>query len=368
MIDKHLIQKYFDGVCNAEELALILGWLNDDSRDHAVLREMMMGRWEDQESLAGGEELKIRLLFSLQQKLYPLRAEEEAVPARARRLSGFYKYGIAASIAGILFLGYQVFNHHRLRELAAQWRSVVNTSTKMKFCMLPDSTGVWLDPKSTLSWQMPIDEGAARNVRIEGQAFFKVTADMSHPFIVHSGPLVTRVLGTAFNVEAYPDEKDVRISLVSGKIALQRISPAGSRRMSLEDPALDSAEIMDSSLLPDSARVRMFPVEILKPGEMLTYVKHAGTMRRAPLKMADLSDWTSGHLVFSEVPVRVALERLATLYHFSLHYAKDVYLENDRFSTVFTKEETPAQMIRNILFITDCTYKINGTEVEIIRK
>jgi transmembrane sensor len=380
MIDKHLIQKYFDGACNAEELALILGWLNDDNQDHAVLREMMMGRWEGEESLAGGEELKIRLLSSLQQRLYPSNMThpapiqettalvEEEVPARVRQISGFYKYGIAASIAGLLFLGYQLFNHHRLRELAAQWRSVANTSAKMKFCMLPDSTGVWLDPKSTLSWQMSPDEGAARNVRIEGQAFFNVNADKGHPFIVFSGPLITRVLGTAFNIEAYPDEKDVRISLVSGKIALQRISPAGARRRSLEDPGLDSAEIMDSSLLPDSARMRMFPVEILKPGEMLTYVKKAGTMRRAPLKMADLSDWTSGHLVFSEVPVRVALERLAKLYHFTLRYQNDVHLEKDSFSTVFTREETPTQMIRNILFITQYTYRINGNEVEIVHK
>ncbi len=365
MIDKLLIQKYFDGLCDAEELAVVLSWLNDDNADHAVLREMMMRRWETQECVSEGEQLKIRLLSALQQELYPT----PVAPATpVRRLSRFYKYGIAAAVAGLLFIGYQLFDHHQLRERSSRWRSVVNTSAKMKFCMLPDSTGVWLDPKSTLSWQMSIDERAARNVRIEGQAFFNVRTDKEHPFIVFSGPLVTRVLGTAFNIEAYPDEKDVRISLVSGKIALQRVSSAGARRTALEDPGLDSAEIMDSSLLPDSGRMRMFPVEVLKKGETFTYVKKAGTMRRSPLKMADLSDWTSGHLVFSEVPVRVALERLSKYYHFTLRYQGDVHLENDSFSTVFTREETPVQMIRNILFITQYTYRINGGEVEIVHK
>ncbi len=63
-----------------------------------------------------------------------------------------------------------------------------------------------------------------------------------------------------------------------------------------------------------------------------------------------------------------ALERLADLYHFTVHYQKGVRLDTFRFSTAFTKEETPEQMIRNILFITDCTYRITGNTVDIFRK
>jgi ferric-dicitrate binding protein FerR (iron transport regulator) len=321
MIENQLLQKYFEGKCTQEELQVVLQWLNDDKADHELLRVMMMRRWDN--------------LFEAEKE-----EEEKAEPAPVLRLRrSFLRYAIAASVAGVLMVGAWLFNDYRVRSLAASWRSLANTSTKMKFCLLPDSTSVWLDPKSTLWWRMPLAAGEARSIRVEGQAFFDVARDKDRPFVVYSGALVTRVLGTAFNIEAYREEKNIRISLINGKVAIQQWTPAG------------------------------LPAEVLKPGEVLNYEKETATTRKMPLKMTDLSDWTSGHLVFNEVPVQTALERLATLYHFDLRYRKDVHLENDRFSTVFTKEETPVQMIRNILFITPYTYRLIGNnEVEIIHK
>lgn len=336
MIQKELIDKYFEGQCDPEELKIVLEWLNDENADHSLLQEIMTARWEAERHFSGSEVLKPRLLSALQQRLYPFAATPEEIsspmPVIGTRRK-FFRYGIAASVAGLLFLGAFVFNYYRLRSLAAQWRSLTNTSTRMKYCLLPDSTSVWLNPKSTLSWSMPFD--AQRTVRIEGQAFFDVAKDESRPFLVNSGPIAVKVLGTAFNIEAYPDEKDIRISLVNGKVGIQTAKET---------------------------------VEILNSGEMFTYIKDAHLSRKAPLKMTGLSDWTSGHLMFSETPVKTALERMERLYHFHLRYGKDVHLENYRFSTVFTKEETPEQMIKNILFITGYTYRITGTEVEIISK
>jgi ferric-dicitrate binding protein FerR (iron transport regulator) len=55
---------------------------------------------------------------------------------------------------------------------------------------------------------------------LTGEAFFEVAQDAAHPFIIHSGGVTTRVLGTSFNVKSYPGQSDIRVMVVSGKVAV----------------------------------------------------------------------------------------------------------------------------------------------------
>ena len=76
--------------------------------------------------------------------------------------------------------------------------------------ILPDSSVVYLGAGSKLTWPSHFVKGKLRNIQLEGEAFFEVKHDTSSPFIVHSGQMQTRVLGTSFNVKQKANEsKDI---------------------------------------------------------------------------------------------------------------------------------------------------------------
>ena len=84
--------------------------------------------------------------------------------------------------------------------------------------VLSEGTEVFLNSDSRLAYPT-IFKGKERVVSLEGEAYFKVTKDAKHPFIVKSGNLQVRVLGTEFNVRSY-SPIDVRVTLITGKVAV----------------------------------------------------------------------------------------------------------------------------------------------------
>lgn len=84
--------------------------------------------------------------------------------------------------------------------------------------VLSDGTEVLLNSDSRLTYPS-VFEGSQRVVSLEGEAYFNVTKDTDHPFIVKSGNMQVRVLGTEFNVSSY-SPTDARVTLIEGKVAV----------------------------------------------------------------------------------------------------------------------------------------------------
>jgi ferric-dicitrate binding protein FerR (iron transport regulator) len=82
---------------------------------------------------------------------------------------------------------------------------------------LTDGTHVTLNSESTLKYP-PSFSGKTREVYLVGEAFFDVHKDSQHPFIIHSGKMNIKVLGTAFNVKAYPMDFTSETTLIRGMI------------------------------------------------------------------------------------------------------------------------------------------------------
>lgn len=90
--------------------------------------------------------------------------------------------------------------------------------------ILPDGTKVWLNAASVLRYPVAFSR-TGRKVRVEGEAYFEVAADAARPFVVDvAGETEIQVLGTSFNINAYPDEKAHRTTLLQGRV---RVKAAG---------------------------------------------------------------------------------------------------------------------------------------------
>lgn len=94
-----------------------------------------------------------------------------------------------------------------------------NTSDSSRRLQLQDGSEVWLEPAGELSWQEPFYN--RRDIRLKGEARFKVATDRAKPFTVYSGPLSTVVLGTVFTVRAFPAEDKITVRLYAGKVAVR---------------------------------------------------------------------------------------------------------------------------------------------------
>lgn len=87
--------------------------------------------------------------------------------------------------------------------------------------VLPDGTKVWLNAASSLNFPAAFT-GAERLVKITGEAYFEVAKDQKTPFVVKANDVNVRVLGTTFNINAYPDEKGTSTTLLEGRVQVTR--------------------------------------------------------------------------------------------------------------------------------------------------
>ena len=97
---------------------------------------------------------------------------------------------------------------------------------------LADGTSVWLNAGSKLYYASDFS-GATREVRLEGEAFFDVVKQANRPFIVHASGIDIKVLGTAFNVKSYPEDKNVETTLYRGLVQVLRHEDSLSKPIQL---------------------------------------------------------------------------------------------------------------------------------------
>lgn len=330
IIDKPLILKYLEGRATPQEEEAFHFWLSDESANLAILREVMAASWSKLPEEPAGEVIREELLSELNRQLYP-----EFIRLRPRRRVHWYAAAAAkwwyAAAACLFVAGFSVFLLKHRQEPAVvttAWKTLINNSVTVKYAVLPDSSKVWLHPHSTLAYALS-PEDDRRSVRLQGEAFFDVQRDERRPFRVYTGEIATNVLGTAFNVEAYPGEPTIRVSLVQGKVAVEQ--------------------------------------HILQAGEMMDYYKERHQGVKAGLRIRDMDEWTRGYLILNDLPITYALQRIAGRYNLKVQYDSGVNLSGRRINTIF-KKESLEQMLDILLFISRCTYTIKDNTLLISQK
>ncbi len=103
---------------------------------------------------------------------------------------------------------------------------VIALENEVKEIILPDGSHVWLNENSRLTYN---DQFAPRDLDLSGEAFFEVTRDEKKPFTIYTESATTRVLGTSFNIKAYPQEDSIVVTVKTGKVAVQNIEVSSEK-------------------------------------------------------------------------------------------------------------------------------------------
>lgn len=149
------------------------------------------------------------------------------------KLNRYMWLKIAAAIV-LVIASVLIYNSYRKYNKKADAVQVVSTFTtksgERKKIRLPDGTSVLLNAKSTLSITKGFND-RCREVTLTGEAFFDVVHDQHKPFKVHTSDFNINVLGTAFNVKAYPDETSSEATLIRGLITMEAVNGNGGTIM-----------------------------------------------------------------------------------------------------------------------------------------
>ena len=174
--------------------------------------------------------------------------------------------------------------------------------------VLSDGTHVFLNSGTSFRYPINFIKGQNREVFLKGEAYFKVTEDTEHPFIVNSGPLRTQVLGTQFNISSYSEDESILTVLVEGSVKVYN----------------EIAEETGKEV-------------ILQPGQKAAWSR---STKNIVVNEADIelhTAWIDGRIVFKKLPFRSILKKLERHYNVTI-LSHNKALDSEMFRASFDIE------------------------------
>jgi len=163
---------------------------------------------------------------------------EERQP-KSRSLFPLLKYAAAIVVIISASLGWYAYKKAQQPvQTAIAFLSKTTQKGEKVRLILPDSSIVYLGAGSKLTWPSHFVKGRLRKIQLDGEAFFEVKRDTTSPFIVHSGQMQTQVLGTSFNIYAYPKDGTFSVAVRTGKVKVSENSQGKLKELSLLTPGM----------------------------------------------------------------------------------------------------------------------------------
>lgn len=212
-------------------------------------------------------------------------------------------------------------------------RSVVSIPRgKVYKITLNDGTEVWLNASSRLSFPTRFTD-SRREVTLDGEAYFKVAPDKQHPFVVIAGKVETEVLGTEFNVKAYPDA-DFHVTLVRGSVKVHLPQTGGEA--------------------------------LLHPGNDITCTADSYFIQQVDISY--YTQWMEGYFYYDDVLLTDILRDLGRWYNVTIAMEQDSFLMSQRLHFVADRHESIAHVVENLNRYQYLSAVQDGNRIVIRRK
>lgn len=195
---------------------------------------------------------------------------------------------------------------------------------------LSDGTTVWLNADSKLVYPAVFTDNT-RKVTLTGEAYFDVKTDAAHPFIVQSDNQQISVLGTQFNVKAYPDDQDIVTTLIIGSVQVKT-----------KDGQMG-----------------------LRPGQQ-ALINKVGELRLN--KSADIKQvvaWKNGYFRFEKADIHEIMKQLARWYNITVVY--ETKLPAGYFGAIISKDNNISRILELLEATGNVRFQVEGNEVRVSR-
>lgn len=195
---------------------------------------------------------------------------------------------------------------------------------------LPDGTKVWLNAASSLSFPARFS-GSQRQVVLKGEAYFEVAKNKHMPFIVKSEQQKIEVLGTHFNVSAYPDEHQSRTTLAEGSVKV--------------------------SLTANNQQ------QLLKPGQQAIATQH---IKVIPVDIEEALAWKDGLFMFNDEDLENIMKKVERWYDVQVDFQQQ-HLRQKHFSGTVSRFGKVSQILKTLELTGSVHFKIEGRKIIVVK-
>jgi ferric-dicitrate binding protein FerR (iron transport regulator) len=288
MIDEmeELIKRYLNGIASDEDKMLLLSWLR--IKGNVEEFNQLKTQWvneKEYEVLSEKEQIGL-----IRFQGYILKKSHD----KGLKINSYYRFLRYAAVllfvisvgGGLVLFG----NLYKLNQKTV-FTSVADGGQVSKV-ILPDSSIVWINSESRLSYDQLYGK-KNRSVVLDGQAFFQVNKNKKLPFIVKSNNLNVEVIGTKFDVEAYPDSPTTTVILQEGTV-----------NVSLNQNLSKSIT--------------------LKPGEQYSFNSVSKKSVVTKTNVLKLVSWKEGVLNIYDLPLTETIKKLERRYNYKFSLDENV--------------------------------------------
>ncbi len=263
-----------------------------------------------------------------------------------------FRWMMAAAAVLVMALGgYWFFQRQTETEtpnpLAKADQNVISTRLGSKSkVQLPDGSVVWLNAGSKLTYDKQFGK-TFREVELTGEGYFDVVKDPTKPFLIHTKTIDIRVLGTVFNVKAYPEDKTTETSLIRGSV-----------EVSVKDRPNDKIILSPNEKLVVQNRREV--AEAQKIASQRPAIRPEISIRPLRYNIEDSTlaeiQWVENRLVFREETFSELAKRLERWYNVFIEI-REPELAEVRLSGTFS-DETIEEALQALMFTTPFKYEI----------
>lgn len=271
-----------------------------------------------------------RLMEKIRLKQEPVQLKKSTNKNLLRKIS---IAGVAAVILILTIIGI------RINYANNTWIEVQsNTPGNLKKIELSDGSTVHLNASSTLKYPKKFNR-KSRELFLDGEAYFNVTKDSSHPFIINLDNQQIEVLGTEFNVLAYSTDHTAVTTLITGSVKLTTFESDKSMK----------AEV------------------ILQPGDQAIFDKKTSTYQVVHAETENVASWIEGEYTFKKKSLEEIANRLEKIYHITF-IIQDESLKDKSYTGKFFSYQTIDEIVDILNFKNDIKYEIDNDTVLLYRK
>ncbi|MEI8225573.1 MAG: FecR domain-containing protein [Bacteroidota bacterium] len=343
-MNKELLQKYCSNCCTDEELSSVLEWFEESARTPEG-KVLLFKIWEELPDVESN--LQINFDFILDKIHHKVNLDhskkllEEANQNLIKYKRSKHFINILTRAAAILILPvfsfglYMSFKYQSTRHsqisINQAYNEVFSSVDAITKVSLPDGSYVWLNHSSSLKYPAMF-QGDSRTVELTGEGYFEVAHNPKISFVVKTGEIQIKALGTTFNIMAYPDEDRIETSLINGRVELQRTEPDG----------------------------KVIPLLKMKPNDLAIFEKNNNEINTRKINDDRYFSWKEGKLIFNKEPIDEVVKKLSRWFNVDIQI-KDPELSDLTYTATFINETLP-QVMELLSLVTPINYSISNRE------
>jgi ferric-dicitrate binding protein FerR (iron transport regulator) len=341
-IDWEILANHLTGQATAEEEEKLAEWLGKSAENQEFLERMSkIWRAESKAFQRLDTEGALRLVMSrIQRSSTVHRGVTDRVPTSPHQnpIQQFLTQPMFFRAAAVLVIAIGAFAVFSILRPNREIETSTITFAGVQTLQLPDGTRITFDSGSTFTYPKSFDGAEAREVSLDGEAFFEVTRNEKLPFTVHANGGTIKVLGTSFAVRSWKSDENIVVAVKEGRVSFQ------------PDLNEDTSRIvyLTENMMSKLSRRTAVPT----PAENTDFSKSLSWMRR--------------EIYFQNTPVPDVLRQLERWYHVSIQAADSAMLHEN--VTVFIGNKPLAENLDLLAVILDMRVIQRGDSARFVRR